>query len=165
MAKTIGPTEPDTGEATGAQRSSGPLHGLGRAGGSLGLDNFKPPAGAFKTWREMKKHPTVALARMVSTAPIRTAEIGVECEDGTDEEQVEFIKGIVKALWHENTRRILAEGHPKGRSFDPAIAAVNVAIPLHPGAERYYREAGLLGNAANETDARAPILVPPATKP
>jgi hypothetical protein len=101
MAKTIGPTEPDTGEATGAQRSSGPLHGLGRAGGSLGLDNFKPPAGAFKTWREMKKHPTVALARMVSTAPIRTAEIGVECEDGTDEEQVEFIKGIVKDLWHD----------------------------------------------------------------
>ncbi|WP_395459788.1 TAXI family TRAP transporter solute-binding subunit [Azospirillum melinis] len=58
-------------------------------------------------------------------------------------------------MWHENTRRVLADGHPQGRNFDPARAVANVSVPLHPGAERFYREAGLLGNAANEP-ARPP---------
>ncbi|WP_209879821.1 TAXI family TRAP transporter solute-binding subunit [Azospirillum soli] len=62
----------------------------------------------------------------------------------------DLIHGVTKALWHENTRRLLIEGHPKGRSFDPTKAIANVSVPLHPGAERYYREVGLAGNAANE---------------
>ncbi|MGF7172608.1 TAXI family TRAP transporter solute-binding subunit [Azospirillum doebereinerae] len=98
------------------------------------------------------------------TARTPTLSLGAELLTRADRDP-ELIHGVVKALWHENTRRVLAEGHPKGRSFDPAKAAVNVSIPLHPGAERYYREAGLLGNAANETDARAPTLEPPAAKP
>ncbi|CAO3423613.1 TAXI family TRAP transporter solute-binding subunit [Azospirillum doebereinerae] len=98
------------------------------------------------------------------TARTPTLSLGAELLTRADRDP-ELIYGVVKALWHENTRRVLAEGHPKGRSFDPAKAAVNVSVPLHPGAERYYREAGLLGNAANETDARAPALEPPAAKP
>ncbi len=62
----------------------------------------------------------------------------------------DLVHGVTKALWHENTRRLLIEGHPKGRSFDPMKAVANVSVPLHPGAERYYREVGLVGNAANE---------------
>jgi len=98
------------------------------------------------------------------TANTPTLSLGAELLTRADRD-TDLIYGVVKALWHENTRRVLAEGHPKGRSFDPAQAAVNVSIPLHPGAERYYREAGLLGNAANETDARAPVLAPPPAKP
>lgn len=62
----------------------------------------------------------------------------------------DLVHGVTKALWHENTRRLLIEGHPKGRSFDRLKAVANVSVPLHPGAERYYREVGLVGNAANE---------------
>lgn len=94
------------------------------------------------------------------TARTPTLSLGAELLTRADRDP-ELIYGIVKALWHENTRRVLADGHPKGRSFDPARAAINVSVPLHPGAERYYREAGLLGNAANETDARAPALERP----
>jgi len=73
------------------------------------------------------------------------AELLVRANLDTD-----LIHGVTKALWHENTRRLLVEGHPKGRSFDPTKAVANVSVPLHPGAERYYREVGLTGNAANE---------------
>ncbi len=62
----------------------------------------------------------------------------------------DLVHGVTRALWHENTRRLLIEGHPKGRSFDPTKAVANVSVPLHAGAERYYREVGLVGNAANE---------------
>ena len=62
----------------------------------------------------------------------------------------EKVYGVTRALWHENTRRLLADGHPKGRSIDPSRAVAAIAVPLHPGAERYYRETGLIGNAARE---------------
>ncbi|MGQ9371193.1 TAXI family TRAP transporter solute-binding subunit [Azospirillum sp. ST 5-10] len=74
----------------------------------------------------------------------------------------EVIHGVTKALWHASTRRLIAEGHPKGSSLDPVSAVANVSIPLHPGAERYYREVGLVGNAANEAEPKPPASPAPA---
>lgn len=81
-----------------------------------------------------------------------TLGVGAELLVGADL-PADLIHGITRALWHENTRRLLAEGHPKGKLIDPAHAVANVSVPLHEGAERYYREAGLVGNAANEPAA------------
>jgi len=78
------------------------------------------------------------------------AELLVRAE--TSEERVH---AVTRALWHENTRRLLADGHPKGRSIDRARAVAAVAVPLHPGAERYYREVGLTGDAAKEAGAES----------
>nr|WP_206692220.1 TAXI family TRAP transporter solute-binding subunit [Azospirillum sp. INR13] len=92
------------------------------------------------------------------SAPTPTLSLGAELLTRADRDP-NLIYGIVRALWHENTRRLLADGHPQGRNFDPARAVANVSVPLHPGAERYYREVGLLGNAANEEN-RAPASTP-----
>jgi TRAP-type uncharacterized transport system substrate-binding protein len=56
----------------------------------------------------------------------------------------ELVYGITKALWHENARALLNDGHARGRSITLATALQGIGIPLHPGAERYYREVGLL---------------------
>jgi len=56
----------------------------------------------------------------------------------------ELVYGITKALWHENARMLLDDGHARGRSITLDTALHGVGIPLHPGAERYYREVGLL---------------------
>lgn len=56
----------------------------------------------------------------------------------------DLVYGITKALWHDNARQLLDNGHAKGRSITLATALDGLAIPLHPGAERYYREAGLI---------------------
>lgn len=59
----------------------------------------------------------------------------------------ELMYGITAALWNDSTRRILDNGHPKGRVITPdtALAGVDVlGVPLHPGAQRFYEEAGLL---------------------
>lgn len=55
-----------------------------------------------------------------------------------------IVYGITKALWHENTRRLLDHGHAEGRSIRLESALDGIAIPLHPGAERFYREIGRL---------------------
>jgi hypothetical protein len=49
---------------------------------------------------------------------------------------------VTKALF-ENTE-ILGQVHPKGKEISLKTALLSVSIPLHPGAEKYYREKGLL---------------------
>ncbi|HEX2134356.1 MAG TPA: TAXI family TRAP transporter solute-binding subunit, partial [Microvirga sp.] len=50
---------------------------------------------------------------------------------------------VVKGLWSDKTRAALDAGHAKGKLIRKETALQGAAIPLHPGAERYYREAGL----------------------
>jgi len=56
----------------------------------------------------------------------------------------ETVYAITAALWHPTTRQLLDEGHPKGSQIVLEKALEGLGIPLHPGAERYYRETGLL---------------------
>jgi TRAP transporter TAXI family solute receptor len=61
------------------------------------------------------------------------------------EQDEELVHGITAALWHDTTRRLLDEGHEKGKDIRLEYALQGVPVPLHSGAERYYREVGLLG--------------------
>lgn len=75
-----------------------------------------------------------------------------------------LVYGITRALWHPNTRRLLDSGHPKGPSIQLANALNGLAVPLHPGAARYYREAGVLKEAA-EPEAPPVDKAPPPEEP
>jgi len=54
----------------------------------------------------------------------------------------DLVYGITRALWHASTRTLFDGGHPKGASIRLETALDGLAIPLHPGAERWYKEAG-----------------------
>lgn len=54
------------------------------------------------------------------------------------------VYAITAALWHPTTRQLLDTGHPKGSQIMLEKALDGLGIPLHRGAERYYREIGLL---------------------
>ena len=56
----------------------------------------------------------------------------------------ELIYEITKALWNANTRKQLDAGHAKGKAITKDTALEGAGVPLHPGAEQYYKEAGLL---------------------
>ncbi|MCP3888477.1 MAG: TAXI family TRAP transporter solute-binding subunit [Desulfobulbaceae bacterium] len=55
-----------------------------------------------------------------------------------------LVYDITKAIWNKKSRALLDKGHAKGKSITAETALDGVGIPLHPGAERYYKEAGLL---------------------
>jgi uncharacterized protein len=55
----------------------------------------------------------------------------------------ELIYQITRALWHPSTRRLLDGGHPKGKKIRLETALEGVVVPIHPGARRYYSEAGI----------------------
>ncbi len=48
--------------------------------------------------------------------------------------------GLTRALWHKSTRAALDSGPPAGKRILLESALQGVPIPLHAGAERYYRE-------------------------
>jgi uncharacterized protein len=73
----------------------------------------------------------------------------------------DLVYELARALWNPNNRRLLDAGHPAGRSMQPAAALDGLTIPLHPGAERYYREMGYTIPAA----AHAPVPPMPAPRP
>lgn len=56
----------------------------------------------------------------------------------------DLIYEITKALWNENTRKLLDVGHAKGKTVTKETALEGIGIPLHAGAEKYYREIGLI---------------------
>jgi TRAP transporter TAXI family solute receptor len=68
----------------------------------------------------------------------------------------ELVYGITRALWHPNTRRLLDNGHPKGPSIQLSRALDGLAVPLHPGAVRFYREVGALKEARVEPQRPEP---------
>ncbi|MBM3643927.1 MAG: TAXI family TRAP transporter solute-binding subunit [Alphaproteobacteria bacterium] len=55
-----------------------------------------------------------------------------------------LIYNITGALWNANTRKLLDSGHAKGKSIRLDTALTGLGIPLHPGAEKFYKEKGLV---------------------
>ena len=51
---------------------------------------------------------------------------------------------ITKALYSDATQKTLAAGHAKGKLITLQNAVKGAGIPFHPGAEKFYREAGVL---------------------
>ena len=75
------------------------------------------------------------------TADIPTVAVGAQLITSADQSE-ELIYGVTKALWNANTRALLDNGHAKGKAILMANALAGVSLPLHPGAEKFYREAG-----------------------
>lgn len=54
----------------------------------------------------------------------------------------EVVYAITKILC-ENIGEVHA-AHPANKTFDPKVGWKNIAVPLHPGAEKYYKEKGYM---------------------
>ena len=54
------------------------------------------------------------------------------------------VYAVVKALWSDKTRAVLDAGHAKGKLITTTNALKGLAVPLHPGAEKFYKEVGLI---------------------
>ena len=77
------------------------------------------------------------------TAETRSLSVGAQWVVAADVDDA-VVHGITRALWHDNSRALLDGGHPKGKQIRVGTALKGAGIPLHPGAERYYRETGVI---------------------
>jgi TRAP-type uncharacterized transport system substrate-binding protein len=62
----------------------------------------------------------------------------------SDKADTQTVYEITKALYSEAAQKTLAAGHAKGKLITLKNAVQGVGIPFHPGAEKFYREAGVL---------------------
>jgi len=60
----------------------------------------------------------------------------------SDELDEDLVYKMTKALF-ENADEI-AKAHPKGAELDPEYSVSGISIPIHPGAQKYYKEIGVL---------------------
>lgn len=73
----------------------------------------------------------------------KTVAVGAQWFTSANEDE-ELIYNITKALWNEETRKLLDVGHSKGKTITVESALSGVGVPLHDGAARFYKEAGLM---------------------
>jgi TRAP transporter TAXI family solute receptor len=73
----------------------------------------------------------------------KTISVGAQWVVGAGVDE-NLVYEITKALWNDNSRKLLDSGHAKGKAITLATALNGVGIPLHPGAEKFYKEAGLI---------------------
>ncbi|WP_105373681.1 TAXI family TRAP transporter solute-binding subunit [Neorhizobium huautlense] len=74
-----------------------------------------------------------------------TPTISVAAQWVTSAKQPEdLVYNITKVMWNDASRAALDAGHAKGKMITLKNAVTSLGIPLHPGAERFYKEAGVL---------------------
>ncbi len=74
---------------------------------------------------------------------VTTVGVGDQWVTNADVDE-ELIYQITKALYNDSSKKLFASGHPKAKDITLDIATKSVKIPFHPGAERFYREQGLI---------------------
>ncbi len=87
-----------------------PAGGLGMISAALGdgMELPKTSPGTIATYRKMRNNPTVALAMAVSTAPIRSAAIGVQArDDDTPDEWLELVRWQKRVHWDTLLKNML----------------------------------------------------------
>ncbi len=74
---------------------------------------------------------------------VRTVSVNAIWATSTKQSDA-LIYAITAALWNPSTRKLLDSGHSKGKVIQLAQATQGLGIPLHAGAEKFYREKGVL---------------------
>ncbi|RZJ20381.1 MAG: TAXI family TRAP transporter solute-binding subunit [Haliea sp.] len=101
-----------------------PAEGLRKANPYFAVDNI-----AAGTYKDVAAVQTLAVgAQLVTSAKVDT----------------ETVYQVTKGMYSDATQKALAAGHAKGKFITKENAVQGVGIPYHPGAEKFYKEVGLL---------------------
>ncbi len=74
---------------------------------------------------------------------VKTLSVGAQWVT-SDKADANTVYEITKALFAESGQKAMGAGHAKGKFITKENAVKGAGIPLHPGAEKFYKEAGLL---------------------
>ena len=74
---------------------------------------------------------------------VKTIAVGAQWVTSTKQPDA-LIYEVTKAMWNDNTRKLLDAGHAKGKAIQASSSTAGAGIPFHPGAEKFYKEKGLL---------------------
>jgi uncharacterized protein len=88
--------------------------------------------------------PDVIAADTYKGVPaVKTLAVGAQWVT-SDKADANTVYEITKSLFSDAAQKALAAGHAKGKFITKENAVKGAGIPFHPGAEKFYKEAGLL---------------------
>jgi len=123
---------------------TGAVSELASAGGGIDLvpvtgpeaDKMRAQYGFFAT-------DTIPANTYKGVGEVKTIAVGAQWVTSAKVPDA-LIYEVTKAMWNENSRKLLDAGHAKGKTIQAATATAGAGIPFHPGAEKFYKEKGLL---------------------
>ena len=124
-----------------------PFAALIQLGSTKGFELYKFSASEQKEINKIIPYyvPSLIPAGTYETITYDVPTVAVNGQLITSADQpADLIYDITKALWNKNTRKLLDKGHSKGKAIRMETALTGVLVPVHPGAEKFYKEVGLI---------------------
>ena len=101
------------------------------------------PAEALRRTSPFFSPDNIPAATYKDVPAVNTLSVGAQWVTSAKAD-AETVYQVTKALYSESTQKTLAAGHAKGKLITLQNAVLSAGIPFHPGAEKFYREAGVL---------------------
>lgn len=102
-----------------------------------------PQAEAIRKQYPFFANDTIPANTYKDVPAVNTLAVGAQWVTSAKQPE-ELVYNITKALWSDKTRAVLDAGHAKGKVIRKETALAGAGVPVHPGAAKFYREAGLL---------------------
>ncbi len=122
---------------------AGAIAELAASGGIDVLSISGPEADKLAAQFNFYSADTIPAETYKGVGAVKTLAVGAQWITSAKQDAT-VVYNITKALWNEGTRKALDSGHAKGKSIVSKNAIAGAGIPLHPGAEKFYKEIGLL---------------------
>ncbi len=123
---------------------AGAIAELATAGGGIELLSIDgKEADALRAASPFFAPDVIAAETYKGVAAVKTLAVGAQWVT-SDKADTATVYEITKALFSDATQKTLAAGHAKGKFITKENAVHGAGIPFHPGAEKFYKEAGLL---------------------
>ena len=102
-----------------------------------------PQADAIRKTDSFFSPDLIAADTYKGVAATKTLAVGAQWIT-SDKADANTVYEITKALFGDVAQKMLTAGHAKGKFITKENAVKGAGIPFHPGAERFYKEAGLI---------------------
>ena len=102
-----------------------------------------PQADALRRTSSFFAPDTIPAGTYKDVGAVKTLAVGAQWVT-SDKADANVVYDIVKKLYSAEGQQALGAGHAKGKFITKENAVLGAGIPFHPGAERFYKEAGLL---------------------
>jgi TRAP transporter TAXI family solute receptor len=123
---------------------AGAIAELASAGGGIDILSIEgKEADALRAASPFFAPDVIAAETYKGIGAVKTLAVGAQWVT-SDKVDANTVYEVTKALFSEAAQKQLANGHAKGKFITKENAVKSAGIPFHPGAEKYYREAGLI---------------------
>lgn len=123
---------------------TGAIAELASASGGIDLIAIEgPQADALRKSNSFFAPDIIPAGTYKGIPAVKTLAVGAQWVT-SDKVDANAVYAVTKALFSDAAQQSLAAGHAKGKWINKDNAVRGAGIPFHPGAERYYREAGLI---------------------